>query len=203
MQRKICIESIFYISLIMVMCNFLCFFIFLSGNVIFPIRDEQVKALISIWMALGIAFCMMPYKFIKKKFHVTKEELGIKRVTKSDSFLFMGCFLYIILLLIYKKNLNLLIVVVIQQLGVSIAEEFLSRGIVCYVLKKITNNNFLIAIISGIIFAIGIHSGSQTLDNIVYRIPAGIILGGVYLKTGRLYPSIVIHLIYNLYCIYL
>lgn len=156
-----------------------------------------------MWAALSIAFGVIPYVIINKRFHVKKEDLGIQRFRKTDYVLITGVGIYILVLLAYKRNVTELFVIGIQQLGVCLAEEFLCRGIICYLLGKMTKNKYLIAIVSGAIFAMIIHTGGQTLDNLLYRFPAGILLGIVYLKSKRLYPSVILHLIYNLYCIYL
>ena len=82
-------------------------------------------------------------------------------------------------------------------------EEILMRGIIFYLLSQLFRKKYYVVIVSAIIFGFALHTGGDFLSNLVYRFPAGIILAVLRIYTKKLYPPMVVHFMYNLWCIYL
>lgn len=98
----------------------------------------------------------------------------------------------------YDNN-EILKLVILQNISVAIAEEFLYRGVVTYLLEKIVNKRSLAHIISGLIFVFVLHSGESLLENMIYRLPITVLLCAIYYKLKDLKDTIVIHWLYNVF----
>ena len=145
----------------------------------------------------------MPFYLIKKQHNIKISEIGITRIGITDGIFLIIAVIFSILLFISKGNMKIFIEVVSQQLFVSISEEFLMRGIIFYLLSQLFRKKYYVVIVSAIIFGFALHTGGDFLSNLVYRFPAGIILAVLRIYTKKLYLPMVVHFMYNLWCIYL
>lgn len=187
------------IGIIIVISNFFCMFSFLLLNMVL---GEGLEILASI-ISLLISFMIIPYIVVKSNYNVTIKEIGIKKTKVIDGMLAFIAIIFSIVLLHLKMDIGGFMEIVLQQIFVSIAEEFLMRGIIFFLLLQFLKKRYKAVIVNAIIFAFLLHTGGDIISNLVYRFPAGIILASITLKTGRLYPAIIIHFVYNLWCIYI
>ena len=194
-KEKLLIE----IVCIIVLSNFLCMFCFLFLNLAFQGNMEEMASILS----LIISFVIMPFYILKKQHNIKISEIGITKIGITDGIFFIIAVIFSVLLFITKGNLKIFIEVVSQQLFVSVSEEFLMRGIVFYLLSQLFRKKYYVVIISAIIFGFALHTGGDFLSNLVYRFPAGIILAVLRIYTKKLYPPMVVHFMYNLWCLYL
>lgn len=187
------------IILIVILSNFLCMFCFLILNWIFQGRLETLASVFS----LIFSFMLVPFLILQKVYDVTLNEIRVIKAKALDYILLFVMIAYSFILWYLKGNVNSFISISIQQISVSIAEEFLMRGIILYLLCQLFQKKYWIVIINAIIFGFFLHTGGDFLSNFLYRFPAGIILAVLTLYTGRLYPAIMLHFMYNIWCIYL
>lgn len=193
-KEKLLIEII----CIIVLSNFSCMFCFLLLNLVFQGKAEEIASI----LALIISFVIVPFYILKKQHNTKILEMGIKNISIIDSIFFIVAVIFSILLFIIKGNIKVFIEVVSQQLFVSISEEFLMRGIIYYLLLHLVHKKYYVVIVSAIIFGFALHTGGDFISNLLYRFPAGIILAVLRMYTKKLYPPIMVHFMYNLWCIY-
>lgn len=186
------------IIFIIIFSNFLCFFSFLVFNMIF---DKGLEVAASI-LSLAVSFMIIPFYLIKKEYNATLTEIGIERIKLIDCILVIVVVILSSVLLYLKKDIVQFVEVSIQQISVSIAEEFLMRGVIIFLLSFLLQKKHWIIIVDAIIFGFFLHTGGDFISNLTYRFPAGIVLATLTLRTGRLYPAIMVHFTYNLWCIY-
>lgn len=182
-----------------VLSNFLCMFCFLFLNLAFQGNMEELASILS----LVISFVIMPFYVLKKQHNIKISEIGIAKIGITDSIFLISAVIFSVFLFITKGNLKIFTEVVSQQLFVSISEEILMRGIIFYLLSQLFRKKYYVVIVSAIIFGFALHTGGDFLSNLVYRFPAGIILAVLRIYTKKLYPPMVVHFMYNLWCIYL
>lgn len=194
-KEKLLIE----IVCIIVLSNFLCMFCFLFLNLAFQGNMEELASILS----LVISFVIMPFYVLKKQHNIKISEIGIAKIGITDSIFLISAVIFSVFLFITKGNLKIFTEVVSQQLFVSISEEILMRGIIFYLLSQLFRKKYYVVIVSAIIFGFALHTGGDFLSNLVYRFPAGIILAVLRIYTKKLYPPMVVHFMYNLWCIYL
>lgn len=192
-------KSLIEIVCIIVLSNFLCMFCFLLLNLAFQRSIEEIASILS----LVISFVIMPFYILKKQHNIKISEIGITRIGITDSIFLIITVIFSILLFITKGNMKIFIEVVSQQLFVSVSEEFLMRGVIFYLLSQLFSKKYYVVIVSAVIFGFALHTGGDFLSNLVYRFPAGIILAVLRIYTKKLYTPMVVHFMYNLWCIYL
>lgn len=193
-KEKILIEIVG----IIVLSNFLCMFCFLLLNLAFQGNFERLASILS----LVISFVIMPFYVLKRQHCIKSSEIGIIKINIIDSVFLAIAVLFSVFLFITKGNWKIFVEVVSQQLFVSASEEFLMRGIIFYLLLQLFHKKFYVVIVSAVIFGFALHTGGDFLSNLVYRFPAGIILTVLRMYTKKLYPPMVVHFMYNLWCIY-
>ena len=85
----------------------------------------------------------------------------------------------------------------VQNIPIAFCEEFWCKGVIFTQLKHIFKNNYIVILISAIIFAFITHLGQSFLANLVVRFPFGLVSGFIYYKTGKLIYPVLLHLLYN------
>lgn len=193
-KEKLLIE----IVCIIVLSNFLCMFCFLFLNMAFKGNVEEIASIFS----LVISFIILPFYLLQKQHNIKFSEIGIRRFNIIDSIFLIIVVFFSILLFKTKGDIKVFVEVISQQLFVSLSEEFLMRGIVFYLLLQLLHKKFYVVIVSAIIFAFILHTGGDFISNLLYRFPAGIILAVLRIHTKKIYLPIMVHFIYNLWCIY-
>ncbi|WP_105300880.1 CPBP family intramembrane glutamic endopeptidase [Anaerococcus marasmi] len=151
--------------------------------------------------SLLLGFIIFPIYILKKEYSFNYYELGIKKI-KIDFYFILKSIIAIVIFYLLSKRYDsdkLLNLVILQNISVSIAEEFLYRGIVTFILEKMVNKSIVAHVISGLIFVFVLHSGAGFLENIIYRLPITAFLCAIYYKFRDLKNNIVIHWLYNIY----
>lgn len=194
-NEKLVVQIIF----IIVISNFFCMFCFFLFNFIMSGKAEMVASIVS----LVISFMIMPFLILKRKNNINLYELGIKKFGILDYVLLSITVLFLSLFIVMNGDIKAFWEVACLQLFVSISEEFLIRGIICYLLLQLLHKKVWVVIISALVFGFVFHTGGDVVTNLLYRFPAGIVLAALALYTRKLYPSIMLHFVYNVWCIYL
>jgi len=185
------------------------------------LHNQNLANIITRYIA-SILLIFLPIYLIKKKYHQTKESLGLCQGKYNIYYyFFLGVSVAIIywLFLIFVINDSLLVTVnkdafpydykyhfILAPVSLSgfvtiflvpFGEEIVFRGFLYNVLK-IRYNVYLSLAIQGLVFSI-IHVGFITLgiDIFIPRLVYGIILGVLYERTNSIYPNIIAHSTYN------
>lgn len=167
----------------------------------FGIVDLSLGKILLTWGAMLIGFGIIPTFILRKKYSITKLEMGFGPITMFEIII---CLSIIGITLVYIvigrdiTNIILFIIAIFQNIGVAIFEEYFSKGILFFVAKKITSNKVIIVLICSCGFAFVLHSSDSFMTNLEYRLPMAVILGVCYLKTNNLYLPITLHLANNL-----
>lgn len=149
-------------------------------------------------ISIIISFIILPYYILKKYEDIKLEHLGLYKIRKLEILIIIILLLVGLCFLKNKYNDQHLFKIVISlNIFVAIGEEFIMRGSITYLLKKIFSNIYIAYIISILIFVF--HSGSNFIENCNYRLPITIVLTYLYHKTDGIYFSTVIHLLYNIW----
>lgn len=157
--------------------------------------------LLQTWIAMGTSFIAIPIIMINKKYHISRKDIGIIKISMKE---WIGGIVCIVLLYLYiagKAPRYQIILLSLQTFAVAVSEEIWARGILFYLIKKITSNKIVVLALSSFMFVFLIHANRGIINNLLYRLPGAIIMGIAYEKTGKLYYSILIHYIYNMVAI--
>ena len=150
------------------------------------------------------SFALLPY-FITRHWmpELRHDTIGIKKINRIDAICFLTTGAVISLIFINQNRHDMVayIGMFMQQLSVSISEEIFVRGITIFLLSKIFKSKILVVLISGFMFGILLHTGDNFITNLCVRVPADIALAAVFLRTKSIYPSMQIHLIFNMICV--
>lgn len=197
-KYKLNINDLVYLIFIASVPLFLTNLIGLILMVIIHGKSIYGSDIIVTFISMVFGLILFPYYFIKSKYGASYKDIGIRNVTGIEIAIF-SVSLFLMYSYILNKDINNSIYIIsIQTIIVAISEEVWARGVLCYVLSKITDKKWIILIISSIIFAFLTHMNRPILDNLIYRLPGSIIMGITYLKTKNLRYSILIHYLYNM-----
>ncbi|WMJ79415.1 CPBP family intramembrane glutamic endopeptidase [Clostridium sp. MB40-C1] len=161
---------------------------------------NYTTTILSTWVSMGLCMVILPYLFFKKIYGVSLAEFGISKITKKES---IFCLISIVSLygfLIIKTNFacTLLIIATLQNLGVVLAEEFFTKGVMFFQTKKICSNSVFRVVLCALVFAFVLHNAASPYINLLYRFPLALITGYAYLKTDKLYIPVMLHFINNM-----
>ncbi|MGA1870493.1 MAG: lysostaphin resistance A-like protein [bacterium] len=114
------------------------------------------------------------------------------------------CVFYVYYIFFHSRSVNILFLsphlilyIVAGCFCITGSEEIFYRGIIQRRLTIILNKYWGL-LIASIIFAIIGHPNTPLIDNLIWRLPAGIILGYFYLRTGSLFFPICLHCGFNI-----
>ncbi|MBE5841267.1 MAG: CPBP family intramembrane metalloprotease [Butyrivibrio sp.] len=175
--------------------------LFSSVLSLFKSISMEIRQIILTWTAMIMGLCIVPYLIVKKVYAPTAYDIGIGKIKRYEIFgICLIAFLAIAYLLLKRPEMNLYILMaaIIQNIGVSMSEEFFSKGILFYIARKITKVKIIVVVMSAVVFAFFFHSEDLFITNLTYRFPMGIILGIIYLKSENIYLPITLHLANNL-----
>lgn len=142
-----------------------------------------------------ISFIILP-KLLLKLLNI-EDKLDLFRYLKTSIVIFMS-FLPIYLLTFRSKlDMDLIGFWIIHYLIVAIGEEYIYRHLLISLLSK-KMNVIISCIISSLVFAFILHNNEAFVTNLIIRLPLGLVLSGIYVKTKSLSLPIIIHSIYNL-----
>lgn len=157
----------------------------------------------AVWVSMIISFVVIPWSIVKSKYFISAEKIGIvKEIHFVDVFCLMATII-VVYWFHYNYQLELFWYLVFQTIMVAVAEEIWARGILTHYLRQLIASKWLILIMTSCIFAFVTHMNEPFLDNLIWRLPGGLLLGFVYMKTGRLYLSIIIHFGCNIVAMYI
>lgn len=152
------------------------------------------------WISMGTFYILGPYLFLHKKYKISLQNLGLKKVTRIQLIfcliILIGTYLYIFIGT--KMTLYYCIIITLQNLGIAFSEEFFTKGIMFFQIGKIVDNSYFKILLSALIFAFLFHNTGSFFTNLLYRLPMGIALGYTYIKTKNLYIPITLHFVNNI-----
>lgn len=162
-------------------------------------ENTFTSKLLITWFGLGSSFVAIPYLYLRKKYLLKRTEVGLNQISKTEFVIisFLLIILYIVLA-IKAKISYLFIIATIQNLGVALSEEFYVKGILFYQARRIYNNSIFIVILSTLVFSFVLHNSNSIINNVIYRVPMGLITSIIYLKTKKIYMPVAIHFIYDM-----
>ena len=108
-----------------------------------------------------------------------------------------SCILFILLLLVSFLSLNKTYILIIHFLAIGYAEEVLYRMVIQDKLSEVFSEISTI-VLSSLIFAIVGHFAEPISINLMVRVPLGIVLSVVKMRTKFLIIPTTIHSIYNI-----
>lgn len=165
------------------------------------IANAMLGKIMLTWISMLTGFCIIPTYILMKIYEFKMCDLGVGSISKIEKNVILLVVGMTVFYLITERNIcniTILGITLLQNLVVAISEEFFSKGILFFVIKKITDNKIIIVLICSCVFAFVFHSSDAFFVNLTYRFPMAIILGICYLKTNNLYLPIILHLVNNL-----
>ncbi len=201
------IKIVCYISLPLVMLFALTMFtsVFRTGNVNMNVNnsDSFVNVLLTFSLPMFISLVVMPVIikiFIEK---VGVNQLGLMIFSRCNIVLciLMGILsLFLAICLLNNKSLKVSAwTVLFHFFIVAISEETILRGVIMNELLYFTQNRIVLCLANSIIFAFVYHSSEDFIANLFIRVPLGFVLSYVRLRQKSIYPSIMLHLLYNMF----
>lgn len=176
-KKYVLSDNILYLVLMSTVPIFIVQIIGVLESILFSNYQNDFTDVFIIWTTMIIGLCLIPYYVLKKIYSPSLIELGIKKISRKQIIIFsMLLAILYIYLLINEKNIYILLSISLQTLGVALTEEFWARGILCYILGKISNKKILIILINSIIFTFITHMNRPLLKIISYYLIMLIIL---------------------------
>lgn len=168
---------------------------------IMDISEIGFKAVLLTWGSMVCGLCIIPGVLVKKMYKVTVSQLGLGKIKSMEIVsIAMLIIATTILLFVSGKNidLGLLIIVLIQNIGVAFSEEFFTKGVLYYIAGHISGIKIFAVTTCALVFAFLLHGSDSFYTNLFYRLPMGIVLGIVYLKSRNIYIPVCLHIANNL-----
>ncbi|OSP20770.1 CPBP family intramembrane glutamic endopeptidase [Staphylococcus agnetis] len=179
------------------------FFVIISQNMYFlnEIRNKYIVLYTQIALPMTISLIILPLIFEIFVYKNDRKSLGFILLNSSNKYNFC---IYLITLFIYIaiifSNINdfrnvllLSVYVFIQCFG----EEILFRSVIQRRLQLVMNSKW--AIIFGTLIFVFLFHEDTMLNNLLFRTPIAIVLSYTFYKTKSIYPTTLIHFVYNLY----
>ncbi len=152
------------------------------------------------WFSMILGFGILPTWFMKRRYGFSTDDMGIRNVRtieKIASILIVGAVFFYIIIIRRITDINLLWIVMLQNVGVSVWEEYFSKSVLYFSIDKITQNKYLKVLASACIFAFILHGNADFYANIVYRFPMALISGWIYAFSGNLSLPVTLHFVNN------
>lgn len=167
---------------------------FLIGD----LRYGYFSALLTVWISMIVGMVVLPIIYLRKNDNTVCNFVDLGLVMSLP---FDGVFIAILILAIVLVKAMFfggdIIFALIQNIPIAFCEEFWCKGIIFTQLKHIFKNNYMVILLSAMIFAFITHMGNSFVENLILRFPFGLITGFIYYKTGKLIYPISLHLFYN------
>ncbi|BBE31045.1 hypothetical protein OSSY52_11860 [Tepiditoga spiralis] len=164
----------------------------------------SVKSILSVLFSMGISMILLPSLLVKKRFKNSLKKFGLSITIEFFDIVFLILIFFIIMSFqIFYHSIDFFKTILFQTIVVAISEEFWARGILINYLNKIINSKFMILSISSFIFAFITHINNPIVDNLIWRFPMGFLLGYLYMKSGKLWIPIGLHLCNNMISLYI
>lgn len=104
---------------------------------------------------------------------------------------------FIAVLFVFQEYTLKIMPFIFHFLIIAIVEEFLIRGIITDRLKEIFLQEWIVIILSALIFSFVFHSESGFFISLLSHTPFALLMSVIYKKTGSLEAPILIHWSYN------
>lgn len=178
--------------------------VFLSFGELATIGDSTfieypLLSISALSLPLFISLFIIPYVFAVKGQKMNKNDLLLSKPKgKTVSTVnYVSILLSIIITVYFFSNEPMfLYVVIINFIVIAFVEEFFFRGYVQQRLLRILGPVASITI-SSALFAFILHSNMSFTDNLIYRMPVGLILGFIAYKSQSIWPAVNLHYGYN------
>ena len=179
------IDKLFYPVMLSVLSGIILILTMLIVGLL-PFRNVLVRLTLPILLAL-VVFPFLIDQCWKNKFthcYLSKLDLTI-----------LGIFITIMYFMMKTQNLFFMS---IHFLGAAFAEEYLYRQIIFNDIRR--NYNAVLALIfSSFLFAFIGHMGEDIVDNLLYRLPLGVLFCSIKIKFKKLIYPTMVHAMYNIY----
>ena len=201
MDRSKSYKEKIYIDIV-VLSIFPVFFTIISGIIvdllIGDLRYGHLSSALTVWISMIIGMFIFPIIYLRKNDNAVCNpvDLGLE----IDFPLVVILITLVIIFLIVVKTMIFkgdIVFALVQNIPIAFCEEFWCKGVIFTQLKHIFKNNYIVILISAIIFAFITHLGQSFLANLVVRFPFGLVSGFIYYKTGKLIYPVLLHLLYN------
>ena len=100
---------------------------------------------------------------------------------------------------IFHMPITIILLMFFSWLVISFSDEILYRGIMqrrlSFLFGQIPG-----LILASVLFAFAGHTREPFFDNLIYRLPFGIVLGYLYLRKQSLFVPILVHCVFNFLC---
>jgi len=191
------IDDLMFVGLIVIIPMFS---VLLTSFILFSVikNGNSVMELLQTWIVMGVSFVALPCFITFKKYRFNAGDLGIVKMHPHE--LLVGGFLlfFLYFFLLGKMDVNTLILLSLQTVAVAVCEEIWARGLLFYVIGKLTDNHIVTILFSSIIFTFLIHINRGFFNNLIYRLPGAILMCIVYYRSKKLQYSIMFHFMYNM-----
>lgn len=156
------------------------------------------NVLLTLTIPTIVSLIIVPYVFTEISGIAT---VTFKRVNFKQILLMICLFSIFAVIYVGSKNINLpvnqKIIMVAHFLMIAFSEEFFYRLFIFDIISQ--NTRFAqTVIITSLIFAFVGHIGEPFLDNLIYRLPLGILFSVIRVWSKSVSVPTVIHAIYNL-----
>lgn len=152
---------------------------------------QSLPTMISLGIVPWIMFKKMTNKNIKRIIYL-KQNIKISRAISVV--LLIG---FLIALIYFGEKVKLIGPFVIHFLVIAIVEEILARGIISDLLNGIFEKDWIVILISALIFSFVFHSGNGFVTGLIYHVPFAVLMSFLYKRLGSLEVPIIIHWIYD------
>lgn len=152
-----------------------------------------------IWVSMGVGMLGFPVWYLRKTApaQCTFRQLGLQWMFPRDG---TGLLLLTAGTVILKKTVfhSALLPALLQNVPIAVCEEFWCKSILFLKLRDLFQSRWMVIFGSAAVFAFVTHAGESILDNLLIRLPFGLLTGWIYSRTDRLFWPVALHLSYNM-----
>ena len=133
------------------------------------IMNSTFGKIVLTWVSMLIGFGIIPTYILKKYNSFTMLEVGIGPISRMEVIICISALSITIMYIIIERNISsiiLLTVAILQNIGIAIFEEYFTKGILYYSLKKITCKKIVILLVCSCVFAFVLHSSGNFVTNL-------------------------------------
>ncbi|HEC2150858.1 TPA: CPBP family intramembrane metalloprotease [Staphylococcus delphini] len=177
--------------------------VFLSQDILLlhEIENKYIVLYTQIALPMLLSLILLPVLSETILFKNNLKSLGFSFLQESKVFslyiyIIFSC-IYIILIYTYEYDTSDILLLSIYVFIQCFGEEILFRSVIQRRLHLIMDSKWAV-LIGTIIFVFLFHEDS-IVDNLLFRTPIAILLSFTYYKTKSIYPTTVIHFVYNMY----
>lgn len=152
-----------------------------------------------IWCSMGAGMLGFPVWYLRKTApeQCTFHRLGLQWNFPRDGISVLAVTAGLTLL---KKMIlhSAMLPAFLQNAPIAVCEEFWCKSILFLKLGDVFPSRRMVVFCSAAVFAFVTHAGESMLDNLLIRLPFGLLTGWIYHRTDRLFWPVALHLSYNM-----